>query len=177
MLTRWAVYPKYSFNIKKVGRIKSLMMSPINPGLDPELDWPTLKEILLSQENAKVSPPSSYRKTDKGWVNQEGATWILTSDALLKLRILIAAHTGHGAHRSWRVTLASIKLHFSRTNLAMDLETFVNSCLNCITSAPERVVPRPLGHALQATKPNKLLHFDFCHIGTDDKGIIYTLIL
>ncbi len=177
MLTRWAVCPNSSINVKKVGRLKSLMMSPINPGLDPELDWPNLNEVISSQKNAQESPPASFQHTDEGWVNEEGAIWIPSSDESLKLRILIAAHTGHGGHRSGRVTHASIKPHFRWTNLGKDVETFVKSCLHCIASAPGTVVPRPLGHVLHATKPNKLLHFDFCHMGTGEKGNTYVLIL
>ena len=177
MLTRWAVYPKSSVAIDKAGRLKSLMVSPINPGLNPELDWPSREEILVSQENYSQSVPSSYRQTCEGWVNEDGATWIPDNDNLLKLRILIAAHTGHGGHRSGRVTHASIKPHFRWKNLGNDVETFVKSCLHCIASAPGTVVPRPLGHGLHATKPNKLLHFDFCYMGKGDKGNIYTLVL
>ena len=90
MLTRWAVCPKSSINPKKVGQLKSLMMGPINPRLDPELDWPTLKDIISSQQNAQNSPPSSLRQADEGWVKEKGATWISSTDYLLKLRIVIA---------------------------------------------------------------------------------------
>ena len=177
MLTRWAVYPKSSVSTDKVGRIKSLMMCPINPGLSEEFDWPTCKEIIASQTNAQESVPPSYRKKDEIWVSEEGATWVPDCDELLKLRILIAAHTGQGGHRSWRVTLASIKPYFCWNNLGKDVETFVKSCLHCVASAPGTIVPRPLGSAVHATKPNKLLHFDFCYMGKGDKGNIYTLIL
>ena len=177
MLTRWAVRPKSFVSTKNIGRFKSLVMSPINPGLDPKLDWPTLEEIIDSQKNSKEPPPTSYKHTEKGWVNESGATWIPASDKLLKLRILIAAHTGFGGHRSWRVTHASIKSHFYWKNLGKDVESFVKSCLHCIASTPGTVVPRPLGNAIHAVKPNKLLHFDFCHMGKGDEGHIYVLIL
>ena len=177
MLTRWSVYPKSSISSKKIRRAKSLMMCPVSPATDPKLDWPTMNEIILSQKNAKESPPASFQRTDEGWVSKRGAMWIPSNDSLLKLRILIAAHTGHGGHRGWEVTLASINPHFHWENLDEDVKSFVKSCLHCVATAPGTVVPRPLGHALHATKPNKLLHFDFCHMGAGDKGYIYVLVL
>ena len=114
MLTRWAVYPKSSVCTDKVGRLKSLMMCPINPGLSEEFDWPTCKEIIASQTNAQESVPSSYRKKDEIWVNEEGATWVPDCDELPKLRMLIAAHTGQGGHRSCQISVGIISARMLR---------------------------------------------------------------
>ncbi len=177
MLTRWAVTRKKTVSSQNAGKIKSLMIAPVNPGANPELDLPTHQDVILSQNAAEESPPSSFRRTDEGWVNAEGVTWIPSSDNLLKLRILIGAHTGQGGHRGCRSTLESVKSRFCWDNLGKDVETFVKSCLHCIATYPGTVVPRPLGHALHASKPNKLLYFDFCHMGTGDKGNTYVLIM
>lgn len=49
--------------------------------------------------------------------------------------------------------------------------------MHCISTKPGTIVPRPLGSALHATKPNELFHFDFCYMmeASDDKK--YELIL
>lgn len=176
MLTRWAVHTKSAIDTKKLGA-KSLMQAPISPATDSNYDWPTLKDIISSQNDAKESPPSSFRKTKNVWKNDEGAIWIPFEDGQLKLRIIIAAHTGFGGHRSWRVTHATIKSHFWWPKQASDVENFVKSCLHCVATASGTIVPRPLGNTLHSSKPNKLLHFDFCHMGSSDKGNTYILIL
>ncbi len=96
MLTRWAVCPKSAVSQMKVARLKLLLMAPINPGLNPELDWPILMEIIFSQKNAEELTSTSFQCTDEGWVHEERGTWIPTDDNLLKLRIIIAAHTQQG---------------------------------------------------------------------------------
>ncbi len=48
----------------------------------------------------------------QGFANEQGVLWIPANDALIKLRILIAAHTDMAGHRGPNVTLASVKAHF-----------------------------------------------------------------
>eukprot|EP00171_Calliarthron_tuberculosum_P006432 IDg6432t1 len=67
-------------------------------------------------------------------------------------------------HRGWRTTNAAISGHFYWDHMSNDIEQFVKSCIHCLSTAPGKVVPRPLAHALHAAKPNELLHFDFCYI-------------
>jgi len=95
-------------------------------------------------------------------VNDKGIQFIPFEDHLLKLRILIAAHCGPGG--LWQ-------------DLQKDVDSFVHSCIHCLSSVPGKIVPRPLGHALHAVLPNKLLHFDFCYMGDGEEEFKYTLIL
>lgn len=177
MLTRWAVQSKATITTDGHARFKSLMLAPVSPGLDPELDWPTLDGIIASQDASKELAPSSSKSTSKGLVNDEGVSWIPSTDHKLKLRILIAAHTGYGGHRGWKVTHETVKSRFFWSNMSQDVKNFVKSCLHCVATATGTVVPRPLGHALHASKPNQLLHFDFCFMSTGDNGVTYVLVL
>ena len=177
ILIRWAVTTKSSIHIKQNVRAKSLVEAPISPVMDSKFDWTALKDMILSYNDAKESTPSSFKNRENGWVNKEGASWIQYSANLLKLWIIIAAHTGYGGHRSWRFTHASIKPHFWWAKQADDVKVFVTSCLHYVARAVGTVKPRPFGHALQESKPNKLLHFDFCHMEKSDKGNTYFLTL
>ena len=96
---------------------------------------------------------------------------------MLKLRILIAAHTGHGGHRGINVTQASVEAHFWWNDMKDDIKTFVSSCLHCLTTASGNMVPRPLRHALHASKPNELLHFDYYYMMEGKDNYKYVLIL
>ena len=177
MLTRWAVSPRKLISSSRTAKIKTLMMAPINPGLDPSMDWPSHKDIIESQKSTKEKPPASFKKTEKGWIDASGVNWIQSNDELLKLRIILAAHAGAGGHRGRQPTIATIKPHFHWKNLDNDVESFVKSCLHCLSSESGTVVPRPLGHALHANAPNKLLHFDFCSISKGEGGSRYVLIM
>ena len=175
MLTRWAVKPR-----DKVGigyHVKALMYAPITLSLDEELDWPVRDEIINSQELAQEEPPKSFRKTGNGWVDDENRMWIPSSDDKLKLRILIAAHAGYGGHRGKDVTLYSIESQFAWNNMRNDVNHFVGTCLHCLATAPGCTVPRPLGHAMHAVEPNKLLHFDFCFISDGQDDYKYVLVM
>jgi hypothetical protein len=54
--------------------------------------------------------------------------------------------------------------------MSKNVKIFARSCFHCIASAPGETTPRPLGEALHATKPNKVILFDYLNMGpsTDD---------
>ena len=58
-----------------------------------------------------------------------------------------------------------------------DVELFAQSCLHCLCSESGKIVPCPLGHALHAVEPNKLLHFDFCFMSSGENGYLYALVM
>lgn len=57
-----------------------------------------------------------------------------------------------------------------------EIKQFSKSCLNFLLAQSGEIVPRPLGHTLHPEKI-KILHFDFCYIGKEEKGFEYVLIL
>lgn len=103
--------------------------------------------------------------------------WIPHDDKLMKLRLLIAAHTGMGGHRGTKVTEATIKAHFTWLKMEEDVKSFVHSRLHCLLTISGEVIPRLLGHALHASLPNKLLHFDFCYMSNGEDDYTYVLVL
>lgn len=51
---------------------------------------------------------------------------------------------------------------------------YVKSCLHCRCTETGKIVPRPLGYALHAALPNKLLHFDYCYMSEREDDYLYT---
>ena len=49
--------------------------------------------------------------------------------------------------------------------------------MHCLLADGQARVPRPLGSALHATKPNEVLHFDYLFIGKGRNGYMYILII
>ena len=58
-----------------------------------------------------------------------------------------------------------------------DISVICNSCLHCQVTTGGLRIPRALGHALHATKPNELLHFDYLYMEEAKTGEKYILIL
>jgi transposase InsO family protein len=58
-----------------------------------------------------------------------------------------------------------------------DILDFAKSCIHCLVTTGGSRVPRPLGEALHADKPNVVLHFDFLNVGKSSSGPIYILVL
>ena len=135
MLIRWAVQPKRHANVKRVAAIKSLLLAPVNPGLDKRLDWPSLHDITSSQEKSTETPPKGFTKIGRGLVKNKDVIWIPSQDELLKLRVLIAAHTGWGGHRGPDVSAAAVKAHFNWPKMNEDIRLFVHSCLRCLCTS------------------------------------------
>lgn len=74
-------------------------------------------------------------------------------------------------------TLNNITGRFWWKKLAQDDDCFANSCLQCMAAEPGEIVPLPLRHALHATTPNEIIHFDFCYIGQSTGPEKYVLII
>jgi len=175
ILTRWAVKPR---DTVRAMNISKLMFAPISPSLSEDFDCPSKTDLISCQGNAKATPPSRFKNTEGIFQDSSGVVWIPSDcDHLLKLRILIAAHTGHGGHRGIQPSLDSLKRHFHWEGMKDDMKAFCKSCLHCLSTGTGSVVPRPLGHGIHADKPNEVLHFDFCYIGKGFDDCTYVLIL
>jgi len=175
ILTRWAVKPNTRVNTVKLSK---LMLAPISPSLSQDLDWPNLREIKSSQQCSKEQVPRRFKELEGVFQDDNEVIWIPSDvDDLLKLRILIASHTGAGGHRGIRSSTNALKKHFHWEGMTEDLKAFCNSCIHCLSTGTGAVLPRPLGSAIHASKPNQVLHLDFCYIGKSSSGQVYVLIL
>ena len=58
-----------------------------------------------------------------------------------------------------------------------DISVFCNTCLHCLTTIGGQRVPRPLGHAIHADKPNQLIHFNFLYMYPGDDNMKYVFII
>ena len=57
------------------------------------------------------------------------------------------------------------------------VDAFCATCLHCASTIEGLRVPRPMGHALHAGKPNERIHFDFLFMGESVSGEEYLLII
>jgi Integrase zinc binding domain len=95
----------------------------------------------------------------------------------MQVRLCVIAHCGRGEHRGHQVTLSAIKDHFYWKGMSKDIKVFVGSCFHCIASAPDETTPGPTGEALHASKPNKVIHFDYLYMGSSVDNVKYVLIV
>ena len=93
----------------------------------------------------------------------------------LQLRICIIGHCG--GHRGTGTTFKTIRNFCFWENMKSDIAVFCNSCLHCQSTIGGTRFPTAMGHALHATKPNELLHFDYLYMGDAKSGESYVLIL
>ena len=176
MLTRWAVKTPDAVKAKTVAA-KVMLLSPIQPGTDKAFDMPTEQDLREAQRKAKEKAPKDCKIVDGLWKTTKGAVWIPDGDNVMKLRVLIAAHTGPAGHRGQAVTLANMTPRFVWKSIKEDTQSFISSCLHCECSKTPSVVPRPLGHAVHAEKPNEMLHFDYLYMTPSEGKLLYILIL
>ncbi|GMF43082.1 unnamed protein product [Phytophthora fragariaefolia] len=79
-------------------------------------------------------------------------------------------------HASQEAARASGQIMTGTYSLGADVAAFVNGCLHCMTTASGRF-PHPFGETLVATKPNKLLRFDYHTMVEGEGGLKYVLVL
>jgi hypothetical protein len=58
-----------------------------------------------------------------------------------------------------------------------DVSIFMKRFIHCLATSGGSHIPRPLGEALHADKPNLVLYFDFLYVGKSSSGPIYILVL
>ena len=162
LLTRCAVQTPSTFNPTAV--MGKLMIAPVDPGIHKEYDWPSIEDIKSSQRKEK-NRPSNLKFYNSVWRTKEDKVWVPPDDKDLQLRLLIAAHTGTSGHHAASTTHVIITKHFWWNNITKSVEIFVRSYLHCCATSSGSEITRPLGHAVHATRPNELIHFDFCYLG------------
>lgn len=174
MLTRWAVGPK---STTRPRTLKILLLAPVSPSTDDSLDWPSYKELEESQQKSADEVPKRFKLIDGLLQDTQHVVYLPRTDNSIKLRVMIAGHTGISGHRGYRTTQKNIGNHFWWQGRDEDIESFTKSCLHCLATESGDIVPRPLGHAMHASRRNEIIHFDYCYITPGDKGHDYVLIL
>jgi hypothetical protein len=145
-------------------------------------DFPVAAEVLRLQKvtvrnpDLKEVPPT---KRGANWllINDQGKIWIPTSAVSMQVRLCVIAHCGHGGHRGHQVTLTAIQDHYYWKGMSKDVKVVDSSSFYCLSSAPGETIPRPLGEALHATKPNEVIHFDYLYMGPSTDDAKYVLIV
>ncbi|OWZ02820.1 LOW QUALITY PROTEIN: Chromodomain protein [Phytophthora megakarya] len=148
---------------------------PLSPQLDGDFVWPTQQEIASVQHTAAT--PSTMTQTEED-SRQSGRIWIPDNAIDLQVRVCVVGHFGIAGHRGTAVTLQKIGEHFVWTDMKIDIDYFVKRCLNCATTVGGPPVPRAVGEAMHADKPNDLLHWDFfSFMGEIDTQREYVLVI
>jgi transposase InsO family protein len=102
--------------------------------------------------------------------------WIPDDAVELQQRLCVVAHAGLSGHRGIEATTAVLAEQFSWSTLRGDMQKFVKECLHWLIVG-DRVVPRPYGPTLHATRPNEILHFDYLSLPESTTGEQYALVL
>jgi hypothetical protein len=169
---------------KAHGKMASLFAQPyISSPDNGTLEFPSKKEILLEQQSAvneyercQQSSTTARQEVQPQQVDAGGmrmmnnALWIAERAVDLQLCLCVEAHYRSAGHRAYEATLGAIKEYVTWTTMAKDVKVFVQNCLHCVATLPGDKVPRPLGTQPHATKPNKILHFDFLYIELSRDG-------
>lgn len=173
ILTRWGSTPTI---VSKKSKLASLY-APVYPRRSREFDWPSKEDFIVIQRKSTSKYPKEFDIEKEVIADKRNRWWIPDDHELLKLRVLIAAHTGMAGHRSSTATFDAISKEFWWSSMKEDVQKFCNSCIHCLTTSSGTKVPRPLGHAMHASKPNEIIHFDFCYIGKSNVRHQYVLII
>ncbi|KAH9108009.1 hypothetical protein AeMF1_016707, partial [Aphanomyces euteiches] len=121
-------------------------------------------------EGGENPPPDVTWNEDKNLhLDKEDRIWIPPTATDLQQRICIIGHQGAAGHRRIEATTKAVSDVFTWATLDADVKAFVQACIHCL-SVDGAIVPRPLGSALHADKPQELIHFDWLSMPTATNG-------
>lgn len=135
---------------------------PVQSPLAPDFAWPNVDRIQKIQ--AEFSQQALLKSGGKIWVPEDATE--------LQLSLLVIAHAGAMGHRGGVATKRALHTMFTWKGLPNDAEKFVANCSQCLSVGGEKV-PRPIGEALHAVEPNKLIHCDFL---TMPNGYVHVIV-
>lgn len=168
--------PEYDYK-----KISAVFQAPLAPYKDPEFKWPSVDDIKAAHSlaDSQHEQVPAYLTKDRRELYRDDKKryWTPSTETILQLRLCIIAHCGRGGHRGSDKTLRHIADHYAWTNISVDVNTFCNTCLHCLATAPNIRAPRPMASTLHADEPNELIHFDYFYIGKSRKGVSYVLII
>ncbi|EGZ27480.1 hypothetical protein PHYSODRAFT_293359 [Phytophthora sojae] len=102
--------------------------------------------------------------------------WTPDDAVELQQRLCGVAHAGLSGHPGIEATTTALSESFNWSSLRRDAQHFVRDRLHCLIVG-DRVVPRPYGPTLHATKPNEILHFDYLSLPESTTGEQYALVI
>ena len=143
---------------------------------DAEERWPTMEEIIRAQEHAAdatLSEEGGTRDEEDGVWRCRGKVLVPAGAHRLRERIMVVAHAGAAGHRGIVTTMALLRGRFAWKTMESDVQALIRGCLLCVKTRGNKVVPRPLGEALQGATPGDALHMDFTSLveESDKKGV------
>ncbi|KAH9135325.1 hypothetical protein AeRB84_019220, partial [Aphanomyces euteiches] len=176
LLSRWGS-AQSSWTIARVRKL----LHVVSPLQQNDFEWPTAKSILEAQtlaiERGGSTPPGvAWSDEDSFHMDDQGRIWVPDDAVDLQQRLSVIAHQGAAGRRRVAATVKSVSDKFWWATLAQDVETFVKACLHCMQVDGD-VVPRPLGSALHAEKPNELIHFDWLSMPMSTSGLKHVLVI
>ena len=176
LLSRWGCGYR---GIRKAA-VCSVMIENTNQLLPNErnITWPDLKEISEIQKKARFTDiPVNISTGDWGVLYENSKIWIPPDASEMKLKLILIAHCGTRGHRGVEATTMILCESFIWKDMKADIQAFIDGCIHCMVSRNGAKIPRPLGSALHATRPNEVLHFDFLFMGPGKDKYKYVLIL
>ena len=182
LLSRWGITvdaTTQSSQEHKHMRIAALLVAPLAPEQDPDFTWPTVKDIVSAQQHVTDDEKEEFQliHRDEFILIPSGKLYIPADDVHLQLRIYVIGHCGRGGHRASDSTASAIKEYCFWKTMQQDILAFCDSCFHCISTISGKRIPRPMGHALHAEKPNEIIHFDYLYMGASSSGEECTLII
>jgi hypothetical protein len=145
-----------------------------SPQLDDAFRWPVAEEIKAIQVQHNIVGSCN----NNGLVINVNGKVILPEHANdIQLRICIVAHGGAAGHQGLKNTIDNVASHFWWPSLEADVDQFVRQCLQCASTRGGKIIARPFGEQLHATKPNEILHWDFLFLEPASDGIKYLLVV
>lgn len=120
-------------------RIRRIFQVPVLPSSSSsDFEWPSREIVRNAQSEIDASKPPNITLSDGLWRDSINSTWIPDESTDLQLRLCFIAHRAPSGHRGSKSTEKSLRKEFFWSTLSEDVNTFVNSCIHCLSTTGGR---------------------------------------
>ena len=139
-----------------------------------DFEAPTLEAVRAVQQETSAIKMKNLIQDNQGLFRDKEDRIVIPEEAEeLKLRLIITAHCGAMGHRGVEPTYLRLKVVFNWKNMKEDVKQFIKNCIHCVANGGGNLTRVPLGHSIQGTRPNEVIHMDYVYIC--DNGYLLTI--
>lgn len=161
------MYRRHSQVIISWCNFSAFLNIPLLPFFSSDnFDWPSHNELVTALTKHANQLQSDMRLTNKLWKISNKAIRTPDDSTDIQFQLWIIAHTGPSGYHGSKLTALIAYKHYSWSAITTDMQTFVTSCIHCLSKTGRERLSRSYACDFHETETNDLQQFNYIKIAS-----------